>query len=620
LGKAGSSKFRSVVPWRIADCQWDLGQRQAARAVYERLLRGGAGNAEATVAAYRVALANIDRNKQTLARTQLRALLIERPMHPLIPEIEATLRRIGGDAAVALGAADRIARAKNMTGAHAWHEAVEELRRVGDGIPAATARQRDYWTGMTLFKMRRRYGDAGRILTGLYKQMGSDADFALFHGARGLSRANRDAEAITWYQRVVAEYPSSRWAPEAQFLSGWLEFNMGNYTAAIPHLERMRKKYRSSRWADEATWFLGYSHYLLGDYASALPLFEDVGKQSGRLAGGKGRYWHARTLGLLGRSDEALAEYRELVGRYPFAWYALLARARIKERGGDIEIFGDQPASAEAGTAITETVNESLARDPLIRSADELISAHLEVEASEQLRRNEKEFLGRHKHQRADALAILLDRYRRAGDFNRPWYLGIVYGRRALEAPPTGQARIWWQHAYPRAYEDLVEKWRPLGGSPPYYLFSIMHKESGFNPHTLSYADAYGLLQMIPATTKRVATALDIPYTQDLLWDAELNIKTGSWYIGHLLQKFKGQIPIGSGSFNSGPRPWMRWIDENGDRPIDEMIELVSYRQTREYAKKVTETYARYLYLYDGVVYDQPLAVDKDYVVDDLTY
>jgi soluble lytic murein transglycosylase len=97
-------------------------------------------------------------------------------------------------------------------------------------------------------------------------------------------------------------------------------------------------------------------------------------------------------------------------------------------------------------------------------------------------------------------------------------------------------------------------------------------------------------------------------------------VQTGSWYIGHLLQKFKGQIPIGAGSFNSGPRPVMKWVAQNGDREIDEFVELVPYTQTREYMKKVTENYARYVYLYGGKVYDQPLAVDKAYVRDDLTY
>ena len=67
-----------------------------------------------------------------------------------------------------------------------------------------------------------------------------------------------------------------------------------------------------------------------------------------------------------------------------------------------------------------------------------------------------------------------------------------------------------------------------------------------------------------------------------------------------------GQIPIGAGSFNSGPRPVMKWLDQYGDREIDEMVELVPYTQTREYMKKVTENYARYRYLYANEVYVQP--------------
>jgi soluble lytic murein transglycosylase len=147
-----------------------------------------------------------------------------------------------------------------------------------------------------------------------------------------------------------------------------------------------------------------------------------------------------------------------------------------------------------------------------------------------------------------------------------------------------------------------------------------MRKESGFDPHVHSYADAIGLLQMIPPTTQRVVKQLDLEYTDDLLFDPELNVRTGSWYIGRLLQKFKGQIPFGAGSFNSGPRPVMRWLDSNGDRPTDEFVELVSYTQTREYMKKVTETYARYVYLYGGEVYRQPMRVDSKYLVNELTY
>jgi soluble lytic murein transglycosylase len=147
-----------------------------------------------------------------------------------------------------------------------------------------------------------------------------------------------------------------------------------------------------------------------------------------------------------------------------------------------------------------------------------------------------------------------------------------------------------------------------------------MRKESGFDPHVLSYADAQGLLQMIPATTIRVAQQLGLTYDPGRLYEPAFNVQTAAWYIGNLLAKFKGQIPLGAGSFNSGPRPVMRWCDKNGARPIDEFVELVTYVQTREYMKKVTENYARYRYLYQGEVYEQPLVVDPAYVVNDLTY
>ena len=56
-----------------------------------------------------------------------------------------------------------------------------------------------------------------------------------------------------------------------------------------------------------------------------------------------------------------------------------------------------------------------------------------------------------------------------------------------------------------------------------------MQKESAYNPHDVSYADAIGLLQMIPPTSRRVAQHIDRPYTDDVLYDPEGNIQYGAW-------------------------------------------------------------------------------------------
>ena len=58
---------------------------------------------------------------------------------------------------------------------------------------------------------------------------------------------------------------------------------------------------------------------------------ERLSRRGGKLEGGKARYWKARTLFALGKKDQALREWRELVGWYPFSWYSILSRARLKE-------------------------------------------------------------------------------------------------------------------------------------------------------------------------------------------------------------------------------------------------------------------------------------------------
>ena len=620
LQKDRGSRFRDWAAWRAADCLWQLGRHEDARKAYARLVgRRGSPDGDAALARFRMAEADARAGKTSAAVRALQELRMDHPGHMLDAVAAERLRQLGGAQAAALSPRQRIARAAHLRDAKKWDMAIAELRHVSDDEPEAVLRERDFQIAMTLFKMRRQYQRASDILLRLYKEMGDRAAEALFHGARALSRVDRDADAIVWYQRVVAEYPRSRWAAEAQFLSGWLEFNMGNYERALPHLEETRRRFGSSRYAEEARWYIGFSYYLLGRHGEALPHFETLSRKKDRLEAGQGHYWKARALDQLGREAEATREYRALVGRFPLSWYALLARARLAERGQSIDPFGDSPRDPGEATRVSSAVNEALARDPLIRKVDELIAAGLGVEAGEELRRGERAFIRRHP--RHDSLAMALDRYRKAGNYNRPWMLSIVWGgARAHDAPPKGPARVWWEHALPLAYRELVEKWRHLGDAPPYYFYSIMRKESGFDPHVHSYANAIGLVQMIPRTTRRVVQALGLTYTDDLLFDPELNIRTGSWYIGKLLRKFRGQIPLGAGSFNSGPRPVMRWIDKNGHRPIDEMVELVSYSQTRGYMKKVTEIYARYLYLYEGTIYEQPLTVNRDYLKDELTY
>ncbi|HVV48922.1 MAG TPA: transglycosylase SLT domain-containing protein, partial [Polyangia bacterium] len=284
-------------------------------------------------------------------------------------------------------------------------------------------------------------------------------------------------------------------------------------------------------------------------------------------------------------------------------FYGLLARARLKEAGQPEPLV--LPAKKTAGAAPAHP-----ARDPVVARALELAEAGMDVEAGAELERDEKGVLARAGGEKA--AGWLLETYRRAGDYHRAYRFVESHDAGALAADPhaDGGVRVFWEAAFPRAYAPLVERYGPPAGNPELYLYAIMRKESGFDPHDVSYADARGLLQMIPPTSAHVAEKMHEPFYPDQLYDPEVNIRLGASYIGALFRKFGGEVPLAAGAYNAGPRAMARWCTQHAGHPTDEFVELVAFAQTREYVKRVTSLYAKYRFLYGPTPYELPLTLD----------
>jgi len=220
LAKLGGSHYAPQVPWRLADCAWELGDKGGAAKQYARLIKSDSAGDVGDVGTAKFRVAEASPSVAAYER-----FLIEHPAHPLAERAATRRTELGGGP---LEPADRIARAKMLTAAHLWDQAVAELALLPAQLSPALANQRDYWLGTTLFQMRRRYADAATLLLGVYQKL--DSAEAMFHGARALSRADKDDEAIVWYRKVVATYPRTSWAAEAQFLSGLPGFNPGKFS------------------------------------------------------------------------------------------------------------------------------------------------------------------------------------------------------------------------------------------------------------------------------------------------------------------------------------------------------------------------------------------------------
>jgi soluble lytic murein transglycosylase len=616
----------AMAPFRLADCLWMQGDRAGAAKAYGRLLKkAAAGAGDAALARFRIAEELVARDPAAAGR-QFLAVAREFPAHPLADE---ALRRAGpaapatapsATAAAAPAAApgnltpaDRLRRAESLTKERHWDEALAELAQLPSDLPPEGAAERDYQIGMTKFHMRRDYAKAGELLLAAAPRLSGDkAASASFHGARALSRADRDDEAIVGYRKVVAQFPHSRFAAEAQYLSGWLDYNRGRFRESLPALQATLDHFGGSAFADDAAWCLAFAHYLLGDAAEAAAGLERYARLPATGVSSDERsdqvaYWRARMREKLSQKDkskdEAVDGYRALVRRAPLSFYGLLARARLKAGGHDEPIA--LPAKKTAAG-----VPPRAGRDPAVARAEELISAGMDAEAGAELEGSEKEILKRAGGDKATAW--LLDLYRRTGDFHHAYRFAESHGAAALAADPHADAgvRSFWEAAFPRAYAPLVEEYGPPAGNPDLYLYAIMRKESGFDPQDVSYADARGLLQMIPPTSARVAATAGEPFFADQLYDPAVNVRLGALYIGSLFKMFSGEIPLAAGAYNAGPRAMGRWCQQHAAHPTDEFVELIAFAQTREYAKRVTSLYAKYRYLYGPAPFEIPLQLD----------
>ena len=508
----------------------------------------------------------------------------------------------------ALTPENRLRRAETLTRDRHWDEALAELAKLPADLPAPLAFERDFQIGMTKFHMRRDYARAAELLLGAAPHLAGDkAAEAAFHGARALSRVDRDDEAIAGYKKVVEQFPRSRWAAEAQYLSGWLDYNRGRFRESLPGLQATLDHFGKSAFADDAAWCLAFAHLLLGDADAAFAGLARYAKMpaTGMTADERATqvaYWRARLLEKIGRKDDAQAGYRALAHDRPLSFYGLLAAARLRD------MKTDEPKIDPPTKEIADATPARAERDPAVARALELLEAGMNVEAGDELRRSETDVLKRAGGDKA--MPWLLGLYRRAEDYHRAYQLAESHGGAALAAAPTGGARVFWEAAYPRAYAELVERYGPPAGNPDVLLYSIMRKESGFNPLDVSYADARGLLQMIPPTSARVAATAKVRFAPDELYDPETNVRLGAIYIGSLFEKFGGQIPLAAGAYNAGPRAMAKWCDQHAKHPTDEFVELIAFTQTREYVKRVSALYAHYRYLYGPAPYQLPLTLN----------
>ena len=134
-------------------------------------------------------------------------------------------------------------------------------------------------------------------------------------------------------------------------------------------------------------------------------------------------------------------------------------------------------------------------------------------------------------------------------------------------------------------------------------ILSIIRQESEFDLEANSHAGAKGLMQLMPYTAKLVSKQAKLPYSKSrLTTDPEYNINLGSHYIAGLILQYDGAYPFAVAAYNAGPNRVKYWKRINKDpqkKQVDyvDWIELIKFRETRNYVQRVMENYNVYRYV-----------------------
>lgn len=440
-----------------------------------------------------------------------------------------------------------------------------------------------------------------------------------------LLSATRELHRDDEYQSLVREFVDSR--PDSSFAEVALN-DLATYhilanddEKAIGVFSEIVTKYPSGAYGDRAFWRTGWWAYRAGNYAETIRLFEAAVSLFPRADYRPGwLYWTARAQDRLGNHEAAAVGYRKTIAAYRNSYYgrqaaraldALPVAVSAAATPGRAATSGPgpratrpsafpssgrragSPASAPAATAApAPLVTPGLppTNAPTIRA---LLAAGLYDDAVGELR-SAQAASGTSPFIEATVAYAL----NRKGDL-RP---GITAMRRAYpqfmadggQALPTEILKV----IFPLQYWDVIRQNAAARNLDPYLVAALVAQESTFQADVRSAANAWGLMQIVPATGRRYAATLGIRrFATASLTEPEINVRIGTAYFSDLMAQF-GDVASALAAYNAGENRVVRWRAERPGIDRDEFIDDIPFPETQNYVKRIIGTAEDYRALY----------------------
>ncbi|MDO9189479.1 MAG: transglycosylase SLT domain-containing protein, partial [Sulfurimicrobium sp.] len=158
---------------------------------------------------------------------------------------------------------------------------------------------------------------------------------------------------------------------------------------------------------------------------------------------------------------------------------------------------------------------------------------------------------------------------------------------RAINTADKTRARHDFSLRYPAPHRDLMQAYAREHELDEAWIYGLIRQESRFVQHARSSVGASGLMQLMPATAKWIASRMGMKhFRQSLVNQIDTNISFGTYYLRYVLDTNDGQPVLATASYNAGPSRARRWKDE---KALEGAIytESIPFTETRGYVQKV---------------------------------
>ncbi len=490
---------------------------------------------------------------------------------------------------------DRLTRADLLLKAKKYPDAVRDYRALVDAVPPEQKSQMLADLAVSLMKS----GNSKEAQTWLDQipasAAGEIAGQKLYNDLEIARNANDTARVESYLAQLRERAPNSSWLQEGLFIAGNMYMLAHDYDHAIDSYREIHTRFPQGPRAPYSHWRAAWFELRQGRNDAALKQFrEQVELYPSSMEVTAAMYWEGRLLEEKGDLPAARAWYAKLSERYRNYYYALMARERLKTIG--VQTTTDDPllARIHALPPLDDSVTDIAppTDDLRMEKAKLLENAGLIDFAVKELQAVPGAGSGNWAS---------LQVARIYADNNQP-HRALQYLKRVVPSYTSQEIGTlpvaYWKVLFPRPFWPEVQRFATANNLDPYLVASLIRQESEFNPGAVSYANAYGLMQLLPVTGKMMAKSVGMKhYNTATLLTPNVNIELGTRYFRDMTDKL-GMVEYALAAYNAGSDRVEDWRDTGHYRDIQEFVESIPFFQTRDYVQSIVRNAAIYRRLY----------------------